>query len=285
MGECAAMAERSAKYERIARSYAQGIWKEANDANQPIQTLSDFLNLVKGTLHPDIYAEHEDVVAEVWKLNRQNPTPPNPAESTIHPSPESEATDDDSCDSADRPPSLDSEAERGSLIIVRPDKTRLNEIRVKYASYKESDTPGSYIRGISARNNKFSDEGDGMVEVQWIMCGRENSDADHIAMHTICQIVDEEQAKTMGMNVDLVLGTDSRKELELQKFFHVRRTPRSLASFMDLGTPHLVLVATSATLSNHQPGITRIGTHVHRIDDATGHPPGAQDGFSEMLGK
>lgn len=85
-----------------------------------------------------------------------------------------------------------------------------------YASYKQCNTPGSYIRAVTVRDKNLKAGEGGLIEVQWKMVGNREIDDDHRIPHTACHVVNEEEAKSMNMDVDLVLGTDCRKEWRLQ---------------------------------------------------------------------
>lgn len=95
---------------------------------------------------------------------------------------------------------------------------------------------------------------DGLVEIQWKLVGGKQLSANHRIPHTAFRVVGEEEAKSMNMDVDLVLGADCQSELSSQVLVtEVRRASERLASIME-GEEHQALVMPAAG----GPGLTQM---------------------------
>jgi hypothetical protein len=266
------MDSRAAREERNARARLQEAWEEANDSAHPIKTMKDFLNLVsRRYLASELYEKYEDAAIEMWS-QRRNPNPLTPAESTSRDSPDGKFSDSQA-DNLDDLPLLEEEVRQAYMLgfpkysdmerqagsddafIVIPTKAEF-----VHASCTRRSASGSYIRASTIRKNHLRAGEDGFIVLQWISTGPRSDLDDNTAAHTAFRVVNEEEAGRMRMKVDLVLGNDSKKELEQQAFgVHVvRRASQRLADIIEEEEPQTPALLESLPSSKQDPRSARL---------------------------
>ncbi|KAI0168109.1 hypothetical protein BJ166DRAFT_496369 [Pestalotiopsis sp. NC0098] len=210
----AAPAARSAAMddEPAARDQIRKALRQARHSNPQITSVYDFIELVRDAyFSPRDYKTYRSIAIEMWNDYRNALPPTPPADSNVRPSSDSEGSDVPR-DTSNRLPVLDPESEPDTLFIM----PQTPNSKVAYASYKQGSTPGSYIRADAVRDKSLEAREDGLVEVQWKLVEGRRLSANRRIPHTAFRVVDEEEAESMNMDVDLVLGTDCQNELQLQ---------------------------------------------------------------------
>ncbi|KAI1880047.1 hypothetical protein JX265_001668 [Neoarthrinium moseri] len=212
--------------ENAVRTQVQLALEAATHRSQPITTLREFLNFVREEcLAAKACDKHETVIIDIWN-QRAKLTPSTPAEASIRNSPDVEGRNA-LHGGPDSFPLLDEETECFKVHLYQPASALFG-----YAVCKYHKEPGSYIRADSMRNNKMKPGPEGLLVIQWELAGGDPNRTDHTATHTACHVLDDEKAKSIGMDVDIVLGTDCEKELVKQDHY-LRNISRQNAAILE----------------------------------------------------
>ncbi|KAF7539891.1 hypothetical protein G7054_g1738 [Neopestalotiopsis clavispora] len=258
------LAERAIMDKLKVRGQIVEALKEAKHPKTPITTLVDFLNFVKDYhLPPALYRQYEGMVVEMWFQKQQDSYPRNSDGSPTRDNLKSRDNDNQEDHFGDLP-SLEEEAEIGTVWIVSPSSAQFHP-----ATYKPYNKPGSYIQDGLMQESGLQAREDGAVVIQWYASGLRSMDDfnDNAATHTACRVVNQEQAKSMGMNVDLVLGTDCTKELEHQVFGEhvVRRASRRLADIIEEEDPQIPMSPAGSPSLEQPHKFAQLGTSVQPV--------------------